>query len=101
MTIADVAEEVSFHMGTKVDKLRRWGRCRTQTMPRHIAMFIARRLTGESYPDIGRWFGGRHHTTVISACRKVERLWCVNGRLAGTVDGICHVLIAQHGEPLR
>lgn len=44
------------------------------TAPRHIAMYLARKLEGVSYPNIGRQFGGRDHTTILSAIRDVERL---------------------------
>jgi chromosomal replication initiator protein len=42
--------------------------------PRHIAMWIARRATNQSLPQIGRAFGGRDHTTVLHAVRRIERL---------------------------
>jgi chromosomal replication initiator protein len=43
--------------------------------PRHIAMFLMRRLSGYSYPAIGRHFGWRDHTTVLYAVRKIDRLY--------------------------
>jgi chromosomal replication initiator protein len=43
-------------------------------MPRHVAMYLARHLTLKSYPAIGRAFGDRDHTTVLSGIRKIERL---------------------------
>jgi chromosomal replication initiator protein len=42
--------------------------------PRMIAMYLARRLTAMSFPEIGSRFGGKDHSTVISAVRKIERL---------------------------
>lgn len=45
------------------------------SQPRQLAMFVARELTDQSYPQIGRAFGGRDHTTVLFAYRKVNRLW--------------------------
>lgn len=49
-------------------------RLRNYARPRQIAMALARELTGESYPDIGKAFEGRDHSTVIHACEKVEDL---------------------------
>jgi len=42
--------------------------------PRQVAMYLTRELTPKSYPDIGRNFGGRDHTTVIHACKRIEKL---------------------------
>lgn len=42
-------------------------------LARHTAMYLARRLTDMTYPEIGRAFNGRDHTTVISACTRVEQ----------------------------
>jgi len=49
-------------------------RNRQITRPRQIAMCLAKELTNLSLPDIGDAFGGRDHTTVIHACRKIEEL---------------------------
>ena len=49
-------------------------RSRIITRPRQIAMYLAKNLTTRSLPEIGRKFGGRDHTTVIHAIRKVQEL---------------------------
>ena len=41
-------------------------------LPRHITMYVARNLTDLSTPQVGKWFGGRDHSTVIHACKKVD-----------------------------
>lgn len=41
--------------------------------PRHIAMYLCKTLSSKSYPEIGRRFGGRDHTTVLNACRKIGK----------------------------
>jgi chromosomal replication initiator protein len=60
--------------------------------PRMLAMWLARRLTSLSYPDIGRAFGGRDHSTVISACRKIERLLTTDAALFGHTANIIEAL---------
>ena len=42
--------------------------------PRQFAMYLARKLTDHSYPELGRMFGGKDHTTELAACRKLEKL---------------------------
>jgi chromosomal replication initiator protein len=93
MSIAEIADEVSFHFNIPTQRLRAPGRAQSVARARQVAMYISRQLTSSSFPEIGAWFGGRHHTTVIHACRNVERLWRRDGRLAGMVDGICEVLM--------
>ena len=44
------------------------------TEPRQLAMYLVKELTGASLPEIGRAFGGKHHTTVLHSVQKIERL---------------------------
>lgn len=54
--------------------------------PRQIAMYLAKKLTLRSLPDIGRRFGGRDHTTVMHAIRKVTHLLTIDPELAADID---------------
>lgn len=54
--------------------------------PRMVAMYLMRKLSGASYPQIGMALGGRDHSTVISGVRRVESLITIDKRLSGTVD---------------
>jgi chromosomal replication initiator protein len=54
---------------------------RAYVLPRQIAMYIARQLTGASLQEIGREFGGRHHTTTLHAIRRIERIRRSDGAL--------------------
>lgn len=60
--------------------------------PRQIAMYLVKTLTSRSFPDIGRRFGDRDHTTVIHAVRKIERLIAVDPVLASAVAEITNSL---------
>jgi chromosomal replication initiator protein len=53
-------------------------RTRNVARPRQIAMYLARKMTTRSLPDIGRRFGGRHHTTVLHAQRQIESLMALD-----------------------
>lgn len=54
--------------------------------PRHVAMFLAREMNGASFPKIGIYFGGRDHTTIISACRRVRFLMAEYPKFAEMVQ---------------
>ena len=51
-----------------------------------MAMYLAKQLTTRSYPDIGRRFGGRDHTTVLHAVKRIEALKAEDPTLAGDLD---------------
>jgi chromosomal replication initiator protein len=61
-------------------------RARAVARPRQIAMYLSKQLTARSLPEIGRKFGGRDHTTVMHAVRKVEELREVDAVFADDVD---------------
>lgn len=60
--------------------------------PRHIAMYLARQVTGRSYPEIGRRFGNRDHTTVLSGIRKIERLRKTDSKLDADIQALTKIL---------
>jgi chromosomal replication initiator protein len=74
LTIEGIQREVASYFDVKLHDLKGPKRHRAIAHPRMIAMFLARKLTNMSYPEIGSRFGGKDHSTVISAVRKIERL---------------------------
>jgi chromosomal replication initiator protein len=74
LTIESIQREVAAYFDVKLHDLKGPKRHRAISHPRMIAMFLARKLTNMSYPEIGSRFGGKDHSTVISAVRKIERL---------------------------
>jgi chromosomal replication initiator protein len=58
----------------EIEAMKSKARSRKVTLPRQIAMYLTRELTNLSLPDIGRNFGGRDHSTVLHACKKVEKI---------------------------
>ena len=58
----------------KISDLLSKRRSRSIARPRQVAMYLAKELTNHSLPEIGESFGGRDHTTVLHACRKVREL---------------------------
>ncbi|WP_343560863.1 chromosomal replication initiator protein DnaA [Kiloniella sp. b19] len=74
VTIEEIQKRVAEHFNIKVADMHSSRRARAVARPRQIAMFLSKQLTSRSLPDIGRKFGGRDHTTVMHAVRKIEEL---------------------------
>ena len=74
ITVDDIQKAASEHFGLKQADLISERRNRSVARPRQAAMWLAKQLTTRSLPDIGRRFGGRDHTTVLHAVRRIEAL---------------------------
>lgn len=74
ITIDEIQKRVAEHYNIRVADMHSARRSRVVARPRQVAMYLAKQLTPRSLPEIGRKFGGRDHTTVIHAVRKVEEL---------------------------
>ena len=70
--IEDILRIISRHYGVSKSDLLSQRRHRSVVWPRQIGMYLAKHLTARSLPEIGRRFGGRDHTTVLHAIRKIE-----------------------------
>ena len=73
-TIEEIQKKTAEFYKLDMKELHSARRARRVARPRQVAMFLARELTSRSLPDIGRRFGGRDHTTVLHACRRIEEL---------------------------
>ena len=73
VTIGMIQKRVASHFNLKVADLKSRNNAKAITLPRQVAMYLAKALTGASLPEIGRSFGGKHHSTVIHSIRKVEQ----------------------------
>jgi len=74
ITIDEIQRKVSSYYNIKLDDLISSRRIRTFARPRQVAMYLSKKLTTRSLPEIGRKFGGRDHTTVIHAVKKIDEL---------------------------
>lgn len=74
VTIDEIQKKVAEHYNIRVADMHSARRARAVARPRQVAMYLAKQLTPRSLPEIGRKFGGRDHTTVIHAVRKIEEL---------------------------
>ena len=73
-TIDDIQKKVCEYYNVRVAEMHSPKRARSIARPRQVAMFLCKMLTPRSLPEIGRKFGGRDHTTVMHAVKKIEEL---------------------------
>jgi len=74
ITIEEIQKKVAEHFNIRLTDMHSPRRSRSVARPRQIAMYLAKSITSRSLPEIGRKFGGRDHTTVMHAVKKVEEL---------------------------
>jgi len=74
VTIEEIQKKVAQHFNIRTSDMHSARRARSVARPRQVAMYLAKQLTSRSLPEIGRKFGGRDHTTVMHAVKKVEEL---------------------------
>lgn len=82
VTLESIQKTVAEYFKIRVSDLLAKKRTRSVARPRQIAMALAKELTSHSLPEIGDAFGGRDHTTVLHACRKVVELKETDSRIA-------------------
>ena len=74
VTIEMIQKYVADHYSLKISELKAKNNSKSVAVPRQIAMYLTKSLTGASLPEIGKEFGGKHHSTVIHSVRKIEDL---------------------------
>jgi chromosomal replication initiator protein len=93
ITIESIQRFVSDYYQLKVTELKSKNNSKSVAMPRQVAMYLCKTLTTASLPEIGRSFGGKHHSTVIHSIREVDEL--------RRRDGVFNTLIAGFLETIR
>ncbi len=94
VTVDEILRKVADHYNLRMSDLLSARRARQVARPRQVAMFLAKTLTSRSLPDIGRRFGGRDHTTVIHAVKKIEELKATDSQIAEDVELLRRMLEA-------
>ncbi|MCH8110434.1 MAG: chromosomal replication initiator protein DnaA, partial [Proteobacteria bacterium] len=84
--IEDIQKRVAEHYNIRISEMHSSRRARAVARPRQVAMFLAKQLTSRSLPEIGRKFGGRDHTTVMHAVKRINELRESDSNLAEDVD---------------
>ena len=86
ITIEDIQKRVAEHYNIRLADMHSPRRARSVARPRQVAMYLAKQLTTRSLPEIGRKFGGRDHTTVMHAVRRIEELSAEDSALSDDID---------------
>ncbi|HEX3920637.1 MAG TPA: chromosomal replication initiator protein DnaA [Caulobacteraceae bacterium] len=92
ITVDDIQKATAEHFGLKQADLISERRTRSVARPRQAAMWLAKQMTTRSLPDIGRRFGGRDHTTVLHAVRRIEELRAGDPQLARDLETLTRKL---------
>jgi chromosomal replication initiator protein len=88
VSMEDIQEVVGTRFHVKMNELKSRRRSKTLVYPRQIAMYLCRELTDASFPEIGRHFGGKDHTTIIHACRQITKAKETDTTLNATLESL-------------
>jgi chromosomal replication initiator protein len=94
ITINNIQKIVAEYYKIRISDLHSKSRSRQVTRPRQLAMALAKELTEHSLPEIGDAFGGRDHTTVLHACRKIQELATSDNRIREDYENLMRLLTA-------
>ena len=86
VTIDEIQKRVAEHYNIRLGEMYSARRARAVARPRQVAMYLAKQLTPRSLPEIGRKFGGRDHTTVMYAVRKIDELRAIDSSFSEDID---------------
>lgn len=92
LSVEEIQKAVAAHFNIKVSDLKSPKRLKALILPRQIAMYIARQLTSASYPDLGDRFGGKDHSTIIHAIKKIEKQLESDMQLRSTIATLRNAL---------
>jgi chromosomal replication initiator protein len=92
ITIEDIQKQVAGHYNIKVSDMHSARRARAVARPRQVAMYLSKKLTSKSLPEIGRRFGGKDHTTVMHAVKRVEEICQIDNEFAQDVELLTRML---------
>lgn len=90
--VEDVLGAVAAHYGLRPADIKSSRKSRDISRPRQVAMFLARRMTNASFPEIGLAMGGKDHSTVVKGVQRVEKLLAQDPELADTVRAVENVV---------
>jgi chromosomal replication initiator protein len=99
-SLAQVTDATCAHFGLSAEELSSSSRVTRLAGPRQLAMYLARELTGDSLPAIGRHFGGRDHSTVLHACRRAAARAVSDDAFKRAIEDVrARIAAAAHDHP--
>jgi chromosomal replication initiator protein len=93
LTVEAIQKAVAGYFSVRITDLKGARRHKGIARPRMIAMYLSRELTGSSYPEIGLRFGGKDHSTVINACRRMTEIQTTDPELRGIIETLRQQLV--------
>jgi chromosomal replication initiator protein len=100
-TIEAIKHAVAYFFGMPVEELHHNNTTRAVTVPRQIAMYLVKQMTDASLPEIGRRFGGKHHSTVMHAIARIEERRHQDAGLDYTISRLVTNVRCQVDPPKR
>lgn len=86
ITVEEIQRKVSDHYNIRLSDMIGPKRLRSYARPRQVAMYLCKKMTSRSLPEIGRRFGGRDHTTVMHGVKRIEELKTQDGQIAEDLE---------------
>ena len=87
VTSSEIVKFVSRHYGLKVSEIKSRNNSKHIAFPRQVAMYLCKKLTNLSYPDIGKQFNDKHHSTVMHSVKKISQLRTQETEIDRTIQG--------------
>jgi chromosomal replication initiator protein len=94
-TINAIQNAVARMFGLSLGELQTESRARNVALPRQIAMYLAKQLTDASLPEIGRQFGGKHHTSVMHSIARIHQLRTTDAGINNAIESVLERLRRQ------
>src|SRR5690606_18883780 len=92
LTLQRIGRTVASHYKLTLEEIKSKNNSRAIATPRQVEMYLCKRLTKSSYPEIGREFGGKHHTTVMHSYEKIDRLTKEDRNFHKTISELIDIL---------
>ena len=88
ITPTEILRVVAAHYGLKVTDIKQKSNAKTIAFPRQVAMYLCKDLTDLSYPEIGKLFADKHHSTVMYSVQQIKKMMDADAQFARTVEGL-------------
>jgi chromosomal replication initiator protein len=88
ITPSEILRVVATHYGLKVADIKQKSNAKTIAFPRQVAMYLCKELTDKSYPEIGKLFGDKHHSTVMYSVQQIKKMLDADAQFARTVEAL-------------